>query len=114
MQLGIIKVDNIPKVDLISFTLYSYLRRGGKIVKCCEHICKDYKDYFIIYDNNESFKNKVIKFLVKLLRCEKIKLNEIIDIQNIADQISDDSSILLANVSGASITFINIKEVNNL
>ncbi len=110
-QLNYIKYDNIKDYDLGLYTLYSWLRRSSKIVKCPEHNDIKYIGYYIIYENIDAFNEDKIEFIVTLFDETSLNIDWIDETQNIAKELSLDKVIVLAMPSGSSITFIKLSEL---
>jgi len=130
-QIGLIKIEEeenliYENIDLIN--LYSYLRRSGKIIKCCDLLWKEkdnnniktiYKNYFLIFDNLNSYKSKKVDYIICQSSKEEFNFNSFNNIfensSNILNLYENKNllvKILLATSNGITITFLKLNKEN--
>ena len=128
-QIGLIKIQEeknliYDNIDLIN--LYSYLRRSGKIIKCCDLLWKEkdnnniqnkYQIYFLVFDDLNKFKNKLVDYIIFQSSFGKFNFelfnNIFKDTENILNIFENKNplyKILLASSNEITITLLEINK----
>jgi hypothetical protein len=98
-QIGLIKIEEeenliYENIDLIN--LYSYLRRSGKIIKCCDLLWKEkdnnnikkiYNNYFLVFNDLEKYKRKIVDYIIFQNSSKEINFNVLTNIFKDSEQI---------------------------
>lgn len=116
-QIGYLSFESEPLPDDPSmFNLYSFLRRNGKIVSCCEYFDDSFNKFVIVYDDNEQFKNKKINEIIYMHTDKSINYDTIETVIKTSEQIikkvnekAKDVDLIVAFTEGINITFIKLK-----
>jgi hypothetical protein len=128
-QIGLIKIEEeenliYENIDLIN--LYSYLRRSGKIIKCCDLLWKEkdnnnikkiYNKYFLVFNDLEKYKRKLVDYIIFQNSSKEINFNVLTNIFKDSEQIlniyenkNQSYKILLALSNKITITFLKINK----
>ena len=128
-QIGLIKIQEeknliYDNIDLIN--LYSYLRRSGKIIKCCDLLWKEkdnnnikkiYNNYFLVFNDLEKYKRKLVDYIIFQNSSKEINFNVLTNIFKDSEQIlniyenkNQSYKILLALSNKITITFLKINK----
>ena len=130
-QIGLIKIEEeenliYENIDLIN--LYSYLRRSGKIIKCCDLLWKEkdnlniqaiYKNYFLVFEDLNKYKTKKVDYIICQSSSKEFNFNSFNNIfensSNILKLYENNNplvKILLASSNGITITFLKLNKEN--
>jgi hypothetical protein len=105
-------LNNTRIKDVYRSVLYNYLRRAAKLITCCEHNDNTLKDYFIVYETIENFRQKKPDYIIKLFKSKKFTTGQICDYLKVTKTIDENAELVLAIVSSSfSITFIKAKTI---
>ncbi len=130
-QIGLIKIEEeenliYENIDLIN--LYSYLRRSGKIIKCCDLLWKEkentniqtiYKNYFLVFEDLNKYKTNKVDYIIYQSSSKEFNFNSFNNIfensSNILKLYENNNpmvKILLASSNGITITFLKLNKEN--
>ena len=119
-QIGyvLIETELLPE-DPSMFNLYSYLRRNGKIVSCCDYLDESFNNYVIIYDDNEQFKSKKISEIIFMHTEKSINFDTMQTVIQTSEKIMKkvnqnvkNVDVIVAFTEGINITFIKLSNNN--
>ena len=115
-QIGYVSIESelLPE-DPSMFNLYSYLRRNGKIVSCCDYIDESFKHYVIVYDDNDQFKSKKINEIIFMHTEKSINFDTMQTVIKTSEKIMKQVNqhlkkvdVIVAFTEGINITFIKL------
>jgi len=128
-QIGLLKIEeeeNFIYENISLINLYSYLRRSGKIIKCCDLLWKEkdnnniqnkYQIYFLVFDDLNKFKNKLVDYIIFQSSFGKFNFelfnNIFKDTENILNIFENKNplyKILLASSNEITITLLEINK----
>lgn len=116
-QIGLITVSPECKFGNPKNFLYSYLRRGGKIVKCGVNLNLTLNfqefEFYCVYDTLEDYRDDNISSVIRAHYEDKISfqlIEESIKVSAAIGKATKDANIMIAFVSGGSVTFMEINE----
>ena len=119
-QIGyvLIETELLPE-DPSMFNLYSYLRRNGKIVSCCDYLYESFNNYVILYDDNEQFKSKKISEIIFMHTEKSINFDTMQTVIQTSEKIMKkvnqnvkNVDVIVAFTEGINITFIKLSNNN--
>ena len=119
-QIGyvLIETELLPE-DPSMFNLYSYLRRNGKIVSCCDYLDESFNNFVIISDDNEQFKSKKISEIIFMHTEKSINFDTMQTVIQTSEKIMKkvnqnvkNVDVIVAFTEGINITFIKLSNNN--